>query len=412
MEQKNIKKDVSLWNRDFILILQGQAVSSLGDALYTVIIALWLYDATGSAAMTGVLYAVMNFTRLLCLPVSGLVVDRFDRRNLIVLCDAARGVCMMLLGVLTLWRGASGVWLVLVYGVLSSFFSSVFNPAANALILSIVHKKQFVRANSVYYMANYGVDIIGQALAGGAYVLFGAPMMFLVNGVTFLLSALSELFIRRQPPERTDSHEKQSVFQDAVGGAVYIWRHRGIRLNLILAMLNNLCFGALSVLLVPWMLQFGAECYGLLGAFKSAGTILGACTLTLVQIPDRYRYKVFFLCLVAHIACVAAASLMPAFWLIALLFFTAYGGQYVFNSLQRAMVTIQTPDNQRGKVFSALQALAMSASGIGNLLAGAVSQLVVPQALVLVLMLVSLAASVLLGSRPAMKQLIGEPLNE
>ena len=80
-----------LWNRDFVLLLQGNAVSAIGDLLYSVAIGYWVYEQTGSSALMGVMSSISMFVTMFFSPFTGSIVDKWSRRWIIVGKDALRG---------------------------------------------------------------------------------------------------------------------------------------------------------------------------------------------------------------------------------------------------------------------------------------------------------------------------------
>lgn len=390
-------------NKDFILLAQGQAVSCFGSTLYSIIASLWAYDMTGSTVIMSAVYSAANIARLIAFPFAGVIVDKFRRRNLIVLCDAICGASMLMVAAAAATGSPGAVWALVFHSAVTGAVSGVFNPSVNALMLSITKKKHFVRANSVYNAIEYGIDMVGQGIAGTLYVLFGAPLMFLVNGVTFLFSSASEMFIRKD--ERPVQKEKVPFWKDAMAGIAYILRNRGICFNLLLAFLINFAFGVLKVALVPWMVGFGGEYYGLLGSFRSAGIILGTVLLAVKTIPEKKQYGFYFWCQVIFVSCIALAATMSRFLPIAILFCVAYGNQYIFNSLQRLAVIIAAPNEMRGKVLCAVQALAMGFSALGNLSGGFLCEWIAPQPLVFGLMACLLVGVVVLGRNSNVRRL-------
>lgn len=392
-----------MWNKDFIILVQGQAVSCMGSALYSVAASLWAYEMTGSALIMSIVYSAANIARLVMFPLAGVVVDKFSRRNLIVLCDAICGLSMLTVAIAAMTWGKGSVWMLVVHSAITGAISSVFSPSINTMMLSITKKHHFVRANSVYSAIEYGVDIVGQGVAGSLYVILGAPVLFLLNGLSFLFSAGTEVLITEDP--KWKQLEKKPFLKDAAQGIQYILLNRGVGLNLLLAFFINFAFGILNVVLIPWMLCYGEAYYGLLGSFRSAGVVIGTLLLAAKNIPEGKQYGMYFWCQVVFVGSIALAAIMPSFAPIAVLFCIAYANQYVFNSLQRSAVIIAAPDEIRGKVICAIQALAMGFSSLGNLFGGVAGTVMEPQPLILVLMVLLLAAILFLGRHKCVKAL-------
>ena len=92
-----------LWNKDYILMLQGNAVSAIGDVLYSVAIGYWVYEKTGSSALMGIMSSISMFMVMFVSPFSGSIVDKCSRKAIIVGMDALRGLIMLIVGALC-WR--------------------------------------------------------------------------------------------------------------------------------------------------------------------------------------------------------------------------------------------------------------------------------------------------------------------
>lgn len=393
-------------NKNLFLLIQGQAVSCLGSTLYSVVASLWAYEMTGSVLIMSVVYSVSNIARLVMFPFAGVIVDRFRRRDLIVFSDVICGLSMLVVAFAAMKGIEGAVWTLVIHSAVTGAVSGIFNPAVNTLMLSLTKKQHYVRVNSIYSTIEYGVDMVGQGIAGSLYVLLGAPWLFLINGITFLFSAGTEVFITAD--SKPEPSERKPFVKEAMEGIVYILQNQGVGLNLLLAFCINFAFGVLKVILVPWMLDFGESSYGLLGTFRSAGVIVGTVLLAMRNIPQGKQYGAYFWTQIVFVACIALAACMPSFWLIAVLFFIAYANQYVFNTLQRSAVIIAAPDSIRGKVICAIQALAMGFSALGNLVGGLIGDLYTPQLLLIGLMAVLLVAVIIIGRNESVRALFAE----
>ena len=186
------KETKKLWNRNFFLLWQGQLVSAFGDALYAIALNLFVLELTDSTGVMGSIMALVTVPRIILGPFLGVVVDRSDRKKLIVIGDLIRGLSILFVTG-ALWLGILEVWLLMVVAVLDGICSAFFNPAIESSIPDLVPEENLVQANSVYQMAVTGADILGQSLGGAAYSLIGAPSMFLIDGISYLFSAGTEI---------------------------------------------------------------------------------------------------------------------------------------------------------------------------------------------------------------------------
>ena len=113
-----------LWNKDFILLLQGSAVSMIGDLMYSVAIGYWVYEQTGSSGLMGVMSSISMFVTMFLSPFCGSIVDKVSRKWVIVGIDVLQGLLMLAVGVLA-YRNALNVPIVLIAALLAAF-GSVF----------------------------------------------------------------------------------------------------------------------------------------------------------------------------------------------------------------------------------------------------------------------------------------------
>ena len=108
-----------LWNKDYILLLQGNAVSTLGDLMYSVAIGYWVYAQTGSSALMGIMSSISMFVTMFFSPFCGSIVDKCNRKWVIVGIDTVQGILMLMVGVLA-YRNALNVPAVLVVALIAA----------------------------------------------------------------------------------------------------------------------------------------------------------------------------------------------------------------------------------------------------------------------------------------------------
>ena len=89
-----------LWNKDFILLLQGNAVSTIGDVMYSIAIGYWVYQTTGSSALMGIMSSISMFVTMFLSPFSGSIVDKLNRKWVLIIGDAFQGIIMLTVGAL------------------------------------------------------------------------------------------------------------------------------------------------------------------------------------------------------------------------------------------------------------------------------------------------------------------------
>lgn len=120
-----MEENTKLLNKNYVLLVQGNAVSALGDILYSVAIGFWVYEASGSSALMGIMSSIAMFVRMFLLPFSGAIIDRCDRKHIIVGMDVVRGLLMLMVGYLAI-KGSLSIPLVLIAAFLSALCTTFF----------------------------------------------------------------------------------------------------------------------------------------------------------------------------------------------------------------------------------------------------------------------------------------------
>ena len=183
-----------LFNRDFLLLLQGSAVSTVGDVMYSVAIGYWVYEKTGSSALMGIMASISLFVTMFLSPFCGSIVDKLNRKWLIVCIDVFQGVMMLAVGVLAYMNSLS-VPIVLVAALLAAFGSVFYSPAISTVMIDIIPREDMVRGQSLYSGATSLIDLVGTAFSGAMVAFFGVPLIVVINGISNLYSAFSELLV-------------------------------------------------------------------------------------------------------------------------------------------------------------------------------------------------------------------------
>lgn len=229
-----------LWNKDFFLLLQGNAISDIGDLLYSVAIGYWVYEKTGSSALMGVMSSISMFVTMFLSPFTGSIVDKISRRWIIVGMDVLRGIIMLVLGVLA-WTDALSVPVVLLAAFAASLCSVFFNPAVNTLMIDLIPHDDMVRGQSVFSATNALINLVGKAFSGVLVAFLGVPLIVVLNGASYLISAVTEMFIR--VPRTVQQGEKvtvKGVLTDFGKAMKDIFSDRCLKLFVPFALLLNL----------------------------------------------------------------------------------------------------------------------------------------------------------------------------
>ena len=366
------EKREKLWTKDFLLIWQGQLVSTLGDAAYSVALGFWVLQATGSTALMGSLMAASALPGILISPFAGVWVDRMNKKALLVSMDLLRGIGMVLIAAAA-FAHVLAVWMVFAAGILLSVCGAVFRPGVNASIPSMVPPSRLSNAISVQAAAQTGSNMLGCVAGGYFFQLFGAPLLFLFNGLSYFFSGVSLCFIRFAPCQE---QEKQNFRENMNAGFRFMWSRKGLRYLLaIAAVMNFFCYIAI-VLFLPLFQKtaaLGAARYGLAMACYMGGAMAGFLCFSAVTIPPRRKAASFIASIGINCISLAFAVNQQQFWVMLPLILLGGFFNSVVNVILQSTVQINTPDEMRGKVQAFLnmttQSLTPFAMALGGLLA-------------------------------------------
>ena len=212
----------------------------------------------------------------------------------------------------------------------------------------------------------------GESLGGILYTVIGAPLMFLIDGISYLFSACTEVFLEIPKIERKGV--KVTFREDFREGLRFIWKHQGVVRIIGMSFLINYLFGVIRVLIIPWFAgeeNLGMARYGILNGVQSVGLVAGMALLTVITIRTEQKYRVYLVTLLLFAASIGAGAFLNQYAAILISFFLAFGFQFVFNTVMNATLMAQTPVEYRGKVSATKTTLGMAISPLGNFAGGA-----------------------------------------
>jgi DHA3 family macrolide efflux protein-like MFS transporter len=363
-----------VWTANFILLWQGQLVSIFGDVVYAIALGFWVLAVTGSTGLMGALMAASTLPRILVSPVAGVVVDRFDRRALMIWMDTVRGAAVVAVAVAA-FAGFLQVWMVFVVGVILGVCGAFFSPGVNSIIPDITARDKIVQANSVFGMLQPAGNIVGNAAGGVLFAVLGAPVLFLFNGLSYLFSAGSLFFTRI--PKVAHLRATARFRDDLRAGLLFVWKIRGLRLLLLTAAVLNFFSSMAIMLFLPFFQRnpaLGAARYGVAMAMFMGGSLLGMAFTASLKIPAPRRFLLFVLFGIESIGCLIAFPFSGSFGVIIVLLGAAGFGNAIINVFIMAVMQLAVPQEMRGKVFSLMNMLTQGLTPIAFALAGVLAE--------------------------------------
>ena len=361
-----------LWNKDFLLMLQGDAVSSLGDILYSVAIGYWVYEKTGSSTLMGLMSSISMFMVMIVMPFSGTIIDKCNRKAVIVGMDVARGVIMLVIGALAFAKRLE-IPIVLVAAFLASGCAVFFEPAVSTLMLDIIPHDDMVRGQSVMNGVRTFLNLVGKAVSGALVVLLGVPLVIVLNGVSYLISAFTELFVT--VPKTKAQGEPVSVkgilsdFQVAIEEII---RNPYLRLFIPSALILNLLSAGPYTLMLPFVLEkgFTVEMYGYLMSVDTAAAFVSVLLLGIVKFKSKTRYFLLSFGFISATFFTIAAFLATDFLVMAVLLFLSNFCNMLGNGVFNASMMLALPEDKRGALLGFISAASTGGSAISAVIFG------------------------------------------
>lgn len=379
------EKVAPLWrNRDFLLLTGGQAVSLMGSQVSLLAFPLLMLALTHSPAQAGFMAAVRGLPfALFCLP-AGALVDRWNRKRVMILCDTGRALALgsiplaLLLGHLTFVQ----LYLVaLIEGTLFVFF----NMADAAALPHIVAKRQLPDATAQALLAESVSNLLGPALGG---LLYGIATMlpFGADAISYAASVCSLFFIRIQFQEERVETRKGNLWKEIGEGLRWLWHEPLVRFIAILT--GGITFPVVGYGLILIVIAQGqhasASTIGLIFACGGVGSILGA----LLAGPLQRRFS-FGQVLTGATWVWALTWLLfaiaPNPLLLGIVTALSFIVVPIYTGTQYSYRIAMIPDSLQGRVNSVFRLIAFGTQPLGLALTGVLLQAIGPVSTVLVL---------------------------
>ncbi len=406
-----------LLNRNFILLWQGQVVSLFGTQAYLIAFMFWIAEATGRPALVGTMTMIGGLATFLS-PIGGTLADRYPRQRLLVVLDLVSGVAILTLaGLFFAFPGRIPLLIAALFAVniVREICQACFHPTASALLPDVVSPDKLPGANAFITSSQQIIMFIGQGAGGVMFRILGAPVLFLVDGITFVISGISEMFIRVPRKERPPAGSLRQGFREfsreTAGGFRFVFSHPGLRAFMLLAGIYNFFQASFFVLLpfyVTDILGVGADWYGFLLAGFALGLFVGSVLGGIAGFTGHARFVVMMICLVLVGVFRSALSVTTEAFVAAAFLFgagltTGFYGVYITSVLQSNI-----PADVRGRTFGVITTIRWGVVPLGMGFFGIVAEtsgLSIP-AIFLVSGCVIVAVTLWTASRRAMRDLL------
>ena len=365
-------KKKKLWDKDFILLLQGSAVSTIGDLMYSVAIGYWVYQETGSSGLMGTMTAISMSVTMVLSPFTGSIVDKCNRKWVLVGMDLLQSAVMITVGIFA-HIGKLNVPGVLIAAFLASLGTVFYSPAASTLMLDIIPRDDMVRGQSIFQGSSSFINLVGSAFSGVMVAAFGVPLIIIINGLSNAYSAISELFI--DVPKTVDQGKSVSVkgiARDYLSAVKFIFTDMNLKLFVPSLLIINLLGSGPIALTLPFTMEkgFTVDMYGYLMSVWTAASLICVLILSAVKLTPKMRLWVMTIGFCGMGVFLTLAFLSKSFVIVCIFAFIGAFMNTAGNMIFNASFMLAIPEENRGTILGFVQAASVGGSALSTIIYG------------------------------------------
>ena len=369
VRQDQVQKTSSLWrNRDYMLLWSGQLVSSVGSQVSQLAFPLLILALTHSPAQAGLAGALRALPYLIFSLPAGALIDRWDRKRVMILCDIVRGLALGSIP-LTFAFGDLTILQLYIVSTLEGTFFVFFNIAEAACLPRVVPKVQLPAATA-QNQATDGITALAGPSLGGVLYAFGSDIPFLTDAISYIASVISLFFIKTQfQAKRTIAQRK--LWVEIWEGLRWLWQQPLIRFIAVLTGASNLVYSGYTLIVIVLAQSMHASPFliGIILALSGLGAIFGSIVAPYFQ--RRFTFgQVIIACLWFEALAMALYLLVPNLIMLGIVSLFSFISGPIYNVVQFSYRSALIPDELQGRVNSVFRLIAFGGQPIGVALIG------------------------------------------
>ena len=256
-QPKQVEKTKNVFcYKNFTLTFLGAFVSNLGNTLYLFAVSFYILSLTNNNAfIQGAYLATGGIVYVLVTLFGGVISDRFHKGKIMFMCDYAKGgmlIAFTLLLMLVIQDPSAKVVVLFIIAVLGNIIAAIFSPAASSLLPRIVPEKSYQQAQSYNSLMQSSLGVLGVILAAILYSVLDIHVLFFIVGGCYVLSGVSEMFIKYDYQKNEDKLTVKQVFKDIGDGMKYIGKLKPLLFLMLGILLLNFFVSPLSANFLPY----------------------------------------------------------------------------------------------------------------------------------------------------------------
>ncbi len=275
----NIHEYKSLFkNKSFVKLWLAGFLSMLGDYVFSISLYIWVYGSTGSMVALSSSIFFQFLPRLIMSPIAGIVVDRFDRKKVLIIADLLRAFILLNLFFIQNTEKLIIVYLIILF---NSAITMIARPAKSAVVPLVIKKELLIKYNSFKELTESLVLVLGPAI-GGILAATGFSFVISIDVLSFIVSAIliSTISLKETTQTQERVNNKKITFSGELKYVVNLFRANHVFSGIAsITVLMALAQGGINVLFLPFLLQVvkASEVqFGIVLAFQGMGSVIGS----------------------------------------------------------------------------------------------------------------------------------------
>lgn len=411
-----------LFSKDFTLVVIGQIISLFGNAIIRFALPLYLLNLTGSSALYGTVTACAFIPAILLSPIGGIVADRVNKRNVMVILDFFTATIILAFSLFM--NGVNLILLLTVTLMLLYGIAGAYQPSVQASIPALVTQENFMAANSIINTISSFASLIGPVLGGVLYSAYGLKPILWICMICFILSAVMEIFIKIPFQKQTsDGGILKIAKTDFAESICFIRKEKPVVGKVLLVICGiNLFMAAMIIVALPYLvtevLNLEAvqanRLYGFAEGALAAGGLVGGIGAGVFanKLTIQKSGNLVIACAACvfpiGIALILFSSGIINYIVITVCCFVIMVFSTIFTVQMMAFIQAETPQNLIGKVIAVILTVSMCAQPLGNALYGILFEICKGLEYIVVLFAGVVSLMIAIGTRNIFKKLSPE----
>lgn len=263
-----------LKNKNILMLWGSRAFSRFGDALETLALLYLVYDLTGSGLAMGSLMLFSTLPNAIVSPFAGVIADKYNKKKIMFWAEMSRTLCILLIPIL-MYTKLITLWHIYVLSILISIAESFFEPTAGITFVLVVGKDDIPLFNSLGTTTNHIMRIVGYSLSGILMTTIGKEPIFIIDALTFLVSAIISLIVIIPNINKTEEKQSKKFSYEFKNGFSYILKNKIIVVILFIILLMEFLMTPLQTY-IPLIIDKILKISNIWSGYFSTALIVGA----------------------------------------------------------------------------------------------------------------------------------------